>query len=258
MMKGYKIPIILMLVILAGCKRTYYSLLPPDDVESISGDNEILLMWSHVDNPNVVFYRIYRNDKPYGYFQLLDEIDSNSYIDRAVENGITYYYAVSSVDINGNESELTSYPIFDTPRPERYNQRVFAYSYSQDTIGYSGYLLSEFASVEKEEGDFYFTYENNVPKIICSPSAYIQDLGETESLYDINWAPESDWTQSEVRVTPRHSYVIWTVDNHFAHVRITDLTTEYMLFDVAYQTDPGNHELSLEKNKKNLIRKTRR
>ncbi len=255
-MKALKMALIMGMVGFWGCRRVSSPLLPPSDVESISGDNEIILVWTDVDNPDVVSYRIYRNDRPYGYFQLIDEVTTNSYIDMDVINGVTYYYAVSSVDVSGDESELTSYPIFDTPRPERYNQRVFAYSYSHDTIGYSGYLLSEFTPVRMEEGDFYFTYEGGVPKIICAPSTYIQDLGETEDLTDINWAPEDGWNRGDARAIYGHSYVIWTQDNHFAHIRVVKLTDDYMLFDVAYQTDPANHELSIEKSKTIKFKKT--
>ncbi len=257
-MKVLKMVFIAGVIGFLGCHRTTYPLLPPSDVESISSDNEIILLWSDVDNPHVVSYRIYRSDRPYGYFELIDEVTTNSYVDRDVVNGTTYYYALSSVDEYGNESDLTSYPIFDTPRPERHNQRVFSYSYSHDTLGYSGYLLSEFTPVRMDEGDFYFTYENGVPMIICAPSTYIQDLGETEDLTDINWAPEDGWTQGRVQAFSGHSYVIWTQDNHFAQIRILSITDEYMLFDVAYQTDPGNHELSISKSKTLIIRKTGR
>lgn len=242
----------------AACARKTYPLLPPQDVESITGDNEIILVWSKVQNPHVVSYRIYRNDKPYGYFELIDEVSTTSYVDHDVVNGVTYYYALSSVDEFGNESDLTSYPIFDTPRPERRNQRIFAYSYSHDTMGLSGYLLAEFSPVPKDSGDFYFTYKNGSPVIICKPSTYIQDMGKTQDLTDINWAPDEGWTMESVTLFSGHSYVIWTQDNHFAHVRLQKITGEYILFDVAYQTDPGNHELSIGKNNGVIYLKTGR
>ena len=249
-----------LLIILAsfGCHRKTYPLLPPSDVESITGDNKVTLLWTDVDNPNVVSYRIYRSTSPDGYFELIDEVSTNSYVDQDVENGITYYYALSSVDRFGNESDLTQYPIFDTPRPERHGQRVFAYSYSHDTMGYSGYLLAEFSNVNKDSGDFYFTYKNATPTIVCAPSTYIQDLGKTDDLTDINWAPENGWNETEKTAYKGHSYVIWTQDNHFAQIRVSEITNEYMLFDVAYQTDPANHELSIEKNKNTHFEKTRR
>ena len=257
-MKMLKIILVVGLAFITSCTHTTYPLLPPQDVETITGDNEIILIWSKVSNPHVVSYRIYRSERPYGYFELIDEVSSTSYVDQDVENGVTYYYALSSVDEYGNESDLTSYPIFDTPRPERYNQRVFAYSYSGDTLGFSGYLLSDFSSVERDDGDFYFTYDNGVAKIVCSPSTYIQDMGETNDLSDINWAPDEGWIEGSVRAYTGHSYVIWTQDNHFAEIRIERMTDEYMLFDVAYQTDPGNHELSIDKKNGIIYLKTGR
>lgn len=246
-MRSLKIGVLISIAIITGCHSKTYPLLPPSNVESISGDNEVTLIWSYVNNPNVVSYRIYRNTRPDGYFRLIDEVSTNAYVDQDVENGVTYYYALSSVDKFGNESDLTSYPIFDTPRPERHNQRVFAYSSTHDTSGLSGYILSMFSPTTKDSGDFYFTYKNGLPYIVCRPYTYIQDLGETEDLTDINWAPDSGWIRNESVASRSHSYVIWTEDNHFAHIRVLEITDDYMLFDVAYQTDPGNHELSIDK-----------
>ncbi len=257
-MKPFTIILIAGVTFLLSCNHNTYPLLPPQDVESMTGDNEVILLWSKVSNPHVVSYRIYKSDKPYGYFELIDEVSSTSYVDHDVANGNTYYYALSSVDEFGNESDLTSYPIFDTPRPERYNQRIFAYSYSGDTLGLSGYSLSDFSPVHRDEGDFYFTYDNGVPRIICSPSTYIQDMGETQDLSDINWAPDEGWTQESVNAYANHSYVIWTRDNHFAHIRILSVTDNYLLFDVAYQTDPGNHELSIGESSNVIYLKTGR
>ncbi len=257
-MKKAAILITGILIILSGCARSSHPLLPPSDVESITGDGEVILLWSAVSNPDVVSYRIYRSDRPSGYFELIDEVSHTNYVDHDVRNGVTYYYAVSSVDEFGDESDLTSYPIFDTPRPERYNQRIFAYSYSGDSLGLSGYSLSDFLPVPAGQGDFHFTYISGVPKIICAPSTYIQDMGETQDLTDINWAPDDGWGSEMVTAYNNHSYVIWTQDNHFAHVRVIGITGEYMLFDVAYQTDPGNHELSIGRDNRVVYLKTGR
>jgi len=40
-----------------------------------------------------------------------------------------------------------------------------------------------------------------------------------------------------------HPYVVWTHDNHFAKVRITDISGTSIVFDWAYQVAPGNPEL---------------
>ncbi len=235
-----------------GCGRTKYSLVPPRDVQSQSGDNRITLEWSDVDNPYVVSYRIYRNDGPSGYFYFLDETPYNSYVDDNVENGVTYFYAISSVDENGNESDLTDYDIFDTPRPEGYNRRIFSYSNCKDTGGiYSGFDFDMDAPYAKDSAgtDFYYDYTNG-GVIYMTEGGYVQDLGPTSSLLDVNWAPENGWNNTHISLQQGHTYAMWTGNNHFAQLRVISLTGDYLVFDYAYQTDEGNHELSINANNK--------
>src|SRR5947199_55619 len=48
-----------------------------------------------------------------------DSSSTTSFADNTVTNGNTYYYAVSAVDLAGQESpDLSFENVFDTPRPE--------------------------------------------------------------------------------------------------------------------------------------------
>jgi len=48
-----------------------------------------------------------------------------------------------------------------------------------------------------------------------------------------------------VEVIFGHSYIIWTRDNHFAKLRVNGFIRAYgIVFDWAYQVDPGNPELA--------------
>jgi fibronectin type 3 domain-containing protein len=53
----------------------------------------------------VIGYNIYRGDKENGQYKLLaGRASSLTYTDAAVESGHTYYYQVTSIDIQGHES----------------------------------------------------------------------------------------------------------------------------------------------------------
>jgi hypothetical protein len=73
------------------------------------------LIWAPVTNADLAGYNIYRSDGNNGAVKLNSELQkSPSYRDGAVESGKAYTYAVSAVDVRGNESqrsETTSEPV---------------------------------------------------------------------------------------------------------------------------------------------------
>lgn len=75
-------------------------------------------------------------------------------------------------------------------------------------------------------------------------------MGSTKDIWDISYAPTSGWVplyQGEnvkyVEAKVGNTYVIWTWDNHYAKIRISNITPERMVFDWAYQLVEGNREL---------------
>jgi len=220
----------------------------PTGLMSITGDEAVYLFWNENAERDLAGYRVYRNYEPYGYFRLIAEVAEPYYVDRDVQNGVTYYYAVSAFDVHGNESELSEEDCFDTPRPEGWDMRIFEKDYYPQ---FSGYDLSEESpcSYDSQNADFYFDY-NDVDQegyLVAVNYAEIQDMGYTESLDDINWAPYDGWDPDGiVRVVPGHSYVIWTGDNHFAKIRVNVLRDNFIIFDWAYQIAEGNHELCIK------------
>jgi fibronectin type 3 domain-containing protein len=67
----------------------------------------IELRWSREGAVDVLGYNIYRSETPNGPFSFLDTTDGNSYQDSSAEAGITYYYQVGEVDIEGTEARGT-------------------------------------------------------------------------------------------------------------------------------------------------------
>ena len=78
----------------------------PSGLVATGGDTSVGLTWTSNTDPDLAGYNIYRTTTTgVGYAKLNQTLaQSSSYLDGAVSNGTTYYYAVSAVDTSGNES----------------------------------------------------------------------------------------------------------------------------------------------------------
>lgn len=251
---------ILLTAVFSGCEDNndkivyvYEDVPPPvpQGVYSVTGDGEIYLYWLPIDDvsSDFAFYVVYRSDTDpdTGYWEI-GTTGNTYFIDDGVINGQTYYYAVSSVDVEGNLSDLSYEYVPDTPRPEGFNQILYDMDTSPDFSGWdlSGEQLVYWQSpncdfyLEFVPGDdvFYF----NVGNVMTD----IQDMGYTGHFDEIDYSPPADsgwslngWTE----VILHHTYVIWTDDNHFAKIRVKAIGQESVIFDWGYQVDAGNREL---------------
>uniref|UniRef100_A0A7C4XJA2 Fibronectin type-III domain-containing protein n=1 Tax=candidate division WOR-3 bacterium TaxID=2052148 RepID=A0A7C4XJA2_UNCW3 len=222
----------------------------PRGLTSITGDESVMLTWYQNTEPDLAGYRIYRGPAPEGPYILIGETNLDYFLDYGLANGYTYYYAISAFDIHNNESELSYETVFDTPRPEGYNEKLFDYSEYPD---FSGWDFSSYKVVPYNypHCDFYFGYDNQFGSsflYIQNPGGLIQDMGYTSSFDEIGYAPTDGWSTSGMaEAINGHTYVIWTWDNHFAKIRITSVNSSYVVFDWAYQIDPGNPELVVKR-----------
>ncbi len=237
----------------------------PQGVYSITGDEEVTVIWLPVQDADLKEYRVWRSydDSLYYY---LDATTNTYYVDDSVTNGATYFYAVSSVDKNNNESDLSYETVFDTPRPQGTN--VLLYSMFQDP-NRSGFDLSSHAVVPfyDANADFYLDFDTVFKSPDTQTEAFfinltdtlidIQDMGFTHDFDEISYVPDTILNDSAAgwsevgwsEVIFGHTYIIWTADNHFAKIRIYQIfEPSAIAFDWAYQTAPGNLELSPPKN----------
>jgi hypothetical protein len=223
----------------------------PRGLHSITGDGEVMLTWYENTEPDLAGYRIYQNLTPTGYYYLIGETNLDYFLDYGLTNGQTYYYAISAFDFNDNESDLSYEIAYDTPRPEGYNEQIFDYV---EEPNYAGWNFSAYAVVPYNASscDFYYGYDDMDEAhylYIGRPGGLIQDFGYTQSLDEITYAPDDGWSSiGIVEAIVGHTYIIWTWDNHFAKIRLTSINTDYVIFDWAYQVDPGNPELIITKN----------
>ncbi|MBN1349831.1 hypothetical protein JXJ21_10510 [candidate division KSB1 bacterium] len=219
----------------------------PRGLTSVTGDGKVYLSWYPNAESDLAGYNVYFSFSAEGTYKKIGNTTSAYFIDADVDNGTTYYYAVTAYDNSRNESELSTDLVFDTPRPEGFGVTLYDYNLYPNDAGYnfSRYQIQHHAL---NSTDIYFEYNRQNDGYymnIGHPETNIQDFGYTETLDAVNYAPESGWSRlGWVELIQGHSYIVWTSDNHFAKFRVTQISPTQVKFDWAYQIDPGNPELA--------------
>jgi hypothetical protein len=216
---------------------------PPTGIQVLNGDNVVDLSWNGNREGDLAGYNIYYSTSYDGKYTLIGSSTTNYYIDKGAQNGVLNYYAVTAYDQDGNESELSKDVAYATPRPEGFNQTIFDYRRFPNTSGYSFSTYSVVA-YDSSLTDFFFENYNGKFYLDVYKDTDIQDAGPTSDIYDIAYAPTSGWSSTkDTTAKIGHTYIIWTWDNHYAKIRIKNITTERVVFDWAYQLVPGNTQL---------------
>jgi hypothetical protein len=79
------------------------SISKPNNLTANAGDSQVTLSWNAVEE--ATGYNVKRSTTAGGpYTTIATNVPGTSYIDNTVTNGTTYYYVVTAVDSNGNES----------------------------------------------------------------------------------------------------------------------------------------------------------
>ncbi len=217
----------------------------PQGLISYTGDNAIELYWNASPEPDVAGYRVYVALAPAGQYQLIGSTVQRHFVDLDAVNGTTYYYTVTAYDFTGNESRLAADVIYDTPRPEGHDVIIDDYRTYPNLAGYdfSTYSVGPY---DDQYTDFYFENYNGTYYLDVWTDTDIQDMGYTNSLYDIAYAPAGGWSPTkDVRVIAGHTYAIRTWDNHYAKVWVTSVSSTRVMFDWAYQLQVDNPRLKI-------------
>ena len=219
---------------------------PPSGIQVLNGDNRVDIYWDRNRESDVAGYNVYFNYDYEGRYELIGSTSGTYFADLEAVNGNKYYYAVAAYDYNGNESELSYDVIYSTPRPEGFNEIVFD---EQRFPDYAGYSFQNYSVVpfDDDYADFFFDIYDGVPYInawdVPAPT-YIQDMGYTNDIYDIEYAPENGWIYMDyLEAYVGHTYVIWTIENKFAKIRIKSISADKIVFDWAFQTVEREHQL---------------
>ncbi|MFH0924223.1 MAG: hypothetical protein V1872_01100 [bacterium] len=79
----------------------------PSGVDALALSDQIALLWDMSSSPNVAGYNIYRSTNADSGFEKIGTSTNNSYSDRNVSPGKTYYYAVKALDKSFKETEMS-------------------------------------------------------------------------------------------------------------------------------------------------------
>ena len=244
----------------------FQSRLPaPTGLSSISLNGAIHLRW----NPNAVdaakgsfdYYRVYSTS----YDATRDVCTANwtvegttvtdAFLAGNLTNGTSRCFAVSAISRTGHESNWSDARL-DTPRSDARNAFVYSTTFRRDS---AGFLFFEDATRKlgvvgsAARTDLDFTVERHADGSLWFAPAR---TGVTIALYStkpvaeltsIDRAPATGFSGVTIEALPGYAYVfrLTKADGvHFAAIRVAFVTSDYIVFDWAYQNGPGNAELS--------------
>jgi hypothetical protein len=204
-----------------------------------NGDGEAYLYWNSNTERDLAGYNIYSSSSYNGKYYLIGTTRGTTFTDSGIKNGTKYYYAVTAYDYDGNESDLSYELAYSAPRPEGYGQAIFDYHQFPALSAFSFASESVVADTDAS-ADFYFDNDNGTYYLDVFNDTDIKDMGRTSSIYDITTAPSTGWSSTkDAPVIIGHTYVIWTVDNHYAKIRVSSVNAQRVVFDWAYQSIKG-------------------
>ncbi len=241
--------------VFVGCEEKVYIVRPdhtppsvPKGLYSITGDKGVWLFWEENDEKDFAAYWVYRAEEGDKYYESIARTQTSEFYDHPLKNGTTYFYAISAVDHDGNESGLSE--TFDTPRPEGFDRVIRDFNRYPDVSGFD-FSTGVVVSLDDPKADIFLEYDGELHTYFlwrADEYVEIQDFGFTESLDDVNVAPDTNigWSNLDwIEAVLGHSYIIWdSYNDNYAKLRITEFVRSYgILFDWAYQVDEGNPEL---------------
>ena len=239
--------LVLIATMMIGCEKSFFvdttPPSPPQGIRAVALDNAVELTWLGNPEPDVAGYKIWVSDRFDGRYLVLGSVNSAKYVDYGAKNGTRSYYGVTAYDFDGNESELSTDLVYATPRPEGFGTKLNNYRTAPNLAGYdfSTYSVGDY---KDDFTDLFFESNNGRYSFNVWDDTDVQDMGYSKSLYDIAVAPSAGWSPSKsVEAIPGHIYVIWTWDDHFAKVRVREVTAVRATFDWAYQVATSNPEL---------------
>jgi hypothetical protein len=241
----------------------------PTDLEVVTLDATNYLRWNDDVRSASAFsaYRIYLLSDQDATQTLLGHSDSPGFLDALAENGVTSSYAVSSVDLYGHESALSS-AADGTPRPDFTGELVYSH---MDDPDLSGFRFSESDQLDPivagGSPSRHFRLETDASGwwLVPGPSADVFPEGvfttglkcgvaADPQCEDWTTAPLAGYSHLDIAVEPEFTYMWRVVEGdgvtRYGALRVTLLGTDQfgadlMIFDWAYQLQGGNPQLVL-------------
>jgi hypothetical protein len=227
----------------SGSDPDYTPPAAPTGLKVYNGDNSVYITWDYNRERDINHYNVYYSTSYDGQYNLLGPSKTNSYKDNGAVNGQKCYYAVEAVDNNGNVSELSYDLAYATPRPQG-NNSINDYIDFPNSGAFSFTTYTAVPVNDKNADVLYDKNKDGKPYLFVLEDSDIQDMGNTIDIYDIPNAPSGGWASGKEAVAVvGHTYVIWTWDNHYAKVRIKEISGGRIVFDWAFQLVEGEKQL---------------
>jgi hypothetical protein len=286
-MWGWRIPIFLLLVVACSADRTDPGIPPdvPAQLVSTTLDGAVALTWTdnaYTSDPgNFQNYRVYSTsydldaDQCGGSWRLEGTTVAPEFLAGALTNGISRCFAVSAVSIDGAESSRSGAQA-DTPRPDSRNVLVFARQ-SQDAESGFRFWDDLNGDLRTQDNELGFVRSGSATNIDFSVEAdgagalfltpvrsgtgveFYSDV-PVEDLTSVDLAPCLPapspqnclaYSSTPIEASPGFGYA-FEMDGgdgflRFGALRVTHVGQTFLIFDWAFQTDPGNPELLVVK-----------
>ncbi|MDF1544444.1 MAG: hypothetical protein P1R58_05010 [bacterium] len=230
----------------------------PQGVYSITGDGSVTIAWNGPYEADLDHYVVLRSLDPIdnyteiGTVEALDNPNLDlifyTFVDENAVNGVTYFYAVLSVDMGGKESDLSAEPVYDTPRPEG----IVSLANSDILPDRAGFIFALGSIVDTSVADISVMTLFGVPHLHVRGNGmtWIQDMGSTVDFFDVTVAPAGGWSSfDEVELIEGHTYAIFiekAIDTgNYAKVRAVSVTATSAKLEWGYQPVTDNPELKV-------------
>jgi len=245
----------------------------PASMSSVSLNSAIHLDWADnaflTDPARFKWYRVYSASYDLDHSQcgtdwaLEGTTVAHEFLVAQLTNGVPRCFASSAISVEGYESLWSPLPWFDTPRPDARNVLVYAFEVQP---GQSGFRFwndangngvgdpGELGLVQdgsRTDIDFWVHLQASDSTLWLVP----EFAGDSMQLYSnqpiadltsIDFAPAGGYTRSMFQAMPGYGYVFQMNEAgayHYAGLRVTAVSRQYVIFDWSVQTDPGNPEL---------------
>lgn len=276
-MSGWRIPVFLLIVVACSSDRTDPGI-PPDvplELTSTTLDGAIALTWtdnSYASDPgNFEHYRVYSTSYDLDAqpaptcgtsWRLEGTTVAPEFLVGAMTNGISRCFAVSAVSIDGAESSRSEVQA-DTPRPDLRNVLVFARQAQDAESGFRFWddLNGDDRSQDDELGlvrdgsatNIDFSVERDgtgalfLAPVRAGTGVELYSNTPVEDLTSIDVAASGPYRTSAIEAAPGFGYVFEMEAGdqflRYGALRVTHVGQTFLIFDWAFQTDPGNPQL---------------
>jgi hypothetical protein len=246
----------------------------PTTLSSVSLDGAVALTWS--DNPFQADPGLFQNYRVYTTSYDLDNdlcgtnwtlegtTVAPEFLVGALENGVSRCFSVTAFSVDGAESDRS--PVRpDTPRPDARNAVLFAVQERADVSGFRFWddlnhdgeaQIPELGLVSNGNGagiDFFVDRDGLSGEMFLMPVRpgtgveYADDTRRVDDLTSIDFAPDQVYETTGIKAEPGFGY-IFEMDGgdgfkRYGALRVTHVGQTFIMFDWAFQTDPGNPEL---------------